>query len=80
MVDPGKRDAFYSYNGDDDIRRLKIKEYFNTYRSLKRMRNDYARKVAQGIKEVETHISSVKTTSREQSLRHTQYADSIQFL
>ncbi|KAI9010889.1 hypothetical protein CLU79DRAFT_710139, partial [Phycomyces nitens] len=71
-VDPGRRDAFNSCHGDD-IRRLTTKEYYNASGSVKRMRNEDVRKVVQGLKKVETHIPSVKTTSGNQSLRHTQY-------
>ncbi|KAL0087489.1 hypothetical protein J3Q64DRAFT_1677062 [Phycomyces blakesleeanus] len=72
-VDPGRRDAFKAYYGDDGIRCLTRKEYYSASGSVKRMINEDARKVAQGIKEVGTYIPSVKTTSGEQFLRLTQY-------
>ncbi|KAL0093824.1 hypothetical protein F4703DRAFT_1292361 [Phycomyces blakesleeanus] len=71
-VEPGRRDVFDSCHSDYDTRRLTSKEYYNASTSIKRMRNEDARKVTQGIKEIETNIPSVKTTPIEKLLRHIQ--------
>ncbi|KAI9476218.1 MAG: hypothetical protein EXX96DRAFT_540759 [Benjaminiella poitrasii] len=72
-VDPGRRDVFNSYHGNDDIRRLTTSEYYNASGSPKRMQNVDKRKIRTGLEEIETNISTPKTTNREQFIRHIQY-------
>ncbi|KAI9482642.1 MAG: hypothetical protein EXX96DRAFT_615655 [Benjaminiella poitrasii] len=72
-VDPGRRDVFNSYHGNDDIRRLTTSEYYNAGGSPKRMQNVDKRKIRTGLEEIETNISTLKTTNREHFIRHIQY-------
>ncbi|OAD70894.1 hypothetical protein PHYBLDRAFT_182351 [Phycomyces blakesleeanus NRRL 1555(-)] len=71
-VDPGRRDAFKAYYGDDGIRCLTRKEYYSASGSVKRMINEDARKVAQGIKEVGKYIPSVRNSCKAKYLRYFQ--------
>lgn len=59
-VDPGRRDAFVSYHGNNDTRKLPTDEYYRFSGTLKRMRNEETRKGTEGIKEIETNMPSPK--------------------
>ncbi|RCH84173.1 hypothetical protein CU097_006069, partial [Rhizopus azygosporus] len=72
-VGPGRRDAFNSYHGGDDFRRLTTVEYYNASDSPGRMCKEDNRKIRNGLKEIETDVPTVKTANVEQFTRHIQY-------
>lgn len=64
-VDPGRIDAFVSYHGGNDIRRLSSSEYYNMHGTVTRQKSEQGRKGRSGLEAIETNIPSPKTLSIE---------------
>lgn len=64
-VDPGRIDAFVSYHGVNDIRRLSSSEYYNMHGTVTRQKSEQDRKRRSGLEAIETNIPSPKTLSIE---------------
>ncbi|GAA5814594.1 hypothetical protein MFLAVUS_008093 [Mucor flavus] len=64
-VDPGRIDAFVSYHGGNDIRRLSSSEYYNMHGTVTRQKSEQGRKGRSGLEAIETNISSPKKLSIE---------------
>jgi hypothetical protein len=47
-VDPGRKDVFVSYHGNNDIRRLSTSEYYNMGGTINRQRKEQNRKKESG--------------------------------
>ncbi|CEG80615.1 hypothetical protein RMATCC62417_14920 [Rhizopus microsporus] len=72
-VDPGRRGAFTSFHGNDDIRRLTTKEYYHASGSDRRMMLEGNRKRQAGIKEIENNIPTAKVTNDQHCLERIIY-------
>ncbi|CAO3670663.1 unnamed protein product [Rhizopus stolonifer] len=72
-VDPGKKDVFISYYGNNDLRRLSSKEYYNMGGTIRRQRQEQERKQRLGIEQIEMHIPSPKTTSSQSYILYITY-------
>ncbi|KAG2197041.1 hypothetical protein INT47_009757 [Mucor saturninus] len=59
-VDPGRKDVFVSYHGDNDMRRLSSKEYYNMGGLTQRHKQEQELKKSLGIDQIETNIPSSK--------------------
>ncbi|GAA5812996.1 hypothetical protein MFLAVUS_006462 [Mucor flavus] len=64
-VDLGRIDAFVSYHGGNDIRRLSSSEYYNMHGTVTRQKSEQDRKGRSGLEAIETNIPSPKTLSIE---------------
>ncbi|GAA5812652.1 hypothetical protein MFLAVUS_006109 [Mucor flavus] len=64
-VDPGRIDAFVSYHGGNDIRRLSSSEYYNMHGTVTRQKSEQGRKGQSGLEAIQTNIPSPKTLSIE---------------
>ena len=72
-VDPGRNDAFVSYRGDTDIRRLSSAEYYNMGGTITRNKMEQDRKKRLGIEEIESNIPTPKTASSEKYTSYMNY-------
>lgn len=69
-VDPGRRDAFNSYHGDNDLRRLTTKEYYAASGAPGRLKQQDKQKQQNGLKSLETSIPTWKTTREDKLISH----------
>ncbi|CEG77523.1 hypothetical protein RMATCC62417_12259 [Rhizopus microsporus] len=76
-VDPGRRDAFTSYHGNDNIWRLATKEYYHASGSGRRMMLEDNRKRQADIKEIEINIPTAKVTNDQHYLERIIYMQNI---
>ncbi|KAI8330334.1 hypothetical protein BC941DRAFT_475669 [Chlamydoabsidia padenii] len=58
-VDPGSKDAFVSYHGGNQVRKLTTAEYYHMSGALNRMKKEDARKIKHCIKQLETNVPTV---------------------
>ncbi|KAG2200602.1 hypothetical protein INT47_007346 [Mucor saturninus] len=72
-VDPGRKDVFVSYHGDNDVRRLSSKEYCNMGGVTQRHKQEQELKKSLGIDQIETNIPSPKTTSHDAYILYITY-------
>ncbi|KAI7892583.1 uncharacterized protein EV154DRAFT_418291, partial [Mucor mucedo] len=72
-VDPGRKDVFVSYHGDNDVRRLSSKEYYNMGGVTQRHKEEQELKKSLGIDQIETNIPSPKTTSHDTYILYITY-------
>ncbi|ORE05788.1 hypothetical protein BCV72DRAFT_242570 [Rhizopus microsporus var. microsporus] len=72
-VDPERRDAFTSYHGNGDIRRLTTKEYYHASGSSRCMRFEDNCKRQAGIKEIEANTPTAKVTNDQHYLERIIY-------
>ncbi|KAI7892841.1 uncharacterized protein EV154DRAFT_537312 [Mucor mucedo] len=69
-VDPNRKDAFVSFHGNTDVRRLSSAEYYNMNGSANRMKLEQDRKKEQGVQTIETNIPSVKSAVADKYITH----------
>lgn len=62
-VDPNRKDAYVSYHGNKDIRRLSSAEYYDMSGNINRQKMEQERKKRSGVLQIETQIPSPKTAS-----------------
>ncbi|KAG2194569.1 hypothetical protein INT47_006528, partial [Mucor saturninus] len=72
-IDPGRKDVFVSYHGDNDVRRLSSKEYYNMGGVTQRHKQEQELKKSLGIDQIETNIPSPKTTSHDTHILYITY-------
>ncbi|KAI7891472.1 uncharacterized protein EV154DRAFT_442882 [Mucor mucedo] len=72
-VDPNRKDAFVSFHGNTDVRRLSSAEYYNMNGSANRMKLEQDRKKEQGVQTIETNIPSVKSAVTDKYITHVKY-------
>ncbi|PHZ13490.1 uncharacterized protein RHIMIDRAFT_120768 [Rhizopus microsporus ATCC 52813] len=72
-VDPGRKDAFVSYHGGTDIRRLSSAEYYSMSGTVNRQKAQQGRKQSLGIESIETNIPSPKTASTQRYMLYITY-------
>ncbi|KAG2191036.1 hypothetical protein INT47_006012 [Mucor saturninus] len=72
-VDPNRKDAFVSFHGNTDIRRLSSAEYYNMNGSANRLKLEQDRKKEQGVQTIETNIPSVKSAVADKYITHVKY-------
>ncbi|ORE07140.1 hypothetical protein BCV72DRAFT_304877 [Rhizopus microsporus var. microsporus] len=58
-----RKDAFVSYHGGTDVRRLSSAEYYGMGGTVKRQKLQQGRKKSLGIERIETNMPSPKTAS-----------------
>ncbi|CEG78583.1 hypothetical protein RMATCC62417_13166 [Rhizopus microsporus] len=72
-VDPGRKDAFVSYHGGTDVRRLSSAAYYGMGGTVKRQKLQQGRKKSLGIERIETDMPSPKTASIQQYMLYLTY-------
>jgi hypothetical protein len=72
-LDPGRREAFVAYYGNNEVRSLSTTEYYHGSGSVNRSRKEVALKAQLGIQTLETNIPTPKTSEIDQYLQHIQY-------
>lgn len=72
-VDPNRKDAFVSFHGNTDVRRLSSAEYYNMNGSTNRMNLEQNRKKELGVQIIETNIPSVKSAVADKYITHVKY-------
>ena len=72
-LDPGRRDAFVAYYGNNEVRTLSTTEYYSGSGSPNRSRKEIALKAEQGIQALETNIPTPKTSNINQYIDHLLY-------
>ncbi|KAI7889213.1 uncharacterized protein EV154DRAFT_592502 [Mucor mucedo] len=72
-VDPNRKDAFVSFHGNTDVRRLSSAEYYNMNGSANRLKLEQDRKKEQGVQTIETNIPSVKSAVTDKYITHVKY-------
>ncbi|KAI7896149.1 uncharacterized protein EV154DRAFT_535887 [Mucor mucedo] len=72
-VDRNRKDAFVSFHGNTDVRRLSSAEYYNTNGSTNRLRLEQDRNKEQGVQIIEINIPSVKSTVADKYITHVKY-------
>ncbi|KAI7865456.1 uncharacterized protein EV154DRAFT_557220 [Mucor mucedo] len=71
-VDPNRKDAFVSFYGNTDARRLSS-AYDNMNISTNRLKLEQDRKKEQGVQTIETNIPSVKSAGADKYITHVKY-------
>lgn len=72
-LDPGRRDAFVAYYGNNEVRSLPTAEYYHGSGSVNRSRREVSLKAQLGIQTLETNIPTPKTSNIDQYVQHIQY-------
>ncbi|PHZ13402.1 uncharacterized protein RHIMIDRAFT_305406 [Rhizopus microsporus ATCC 52813] len=72
-VGPGRKDAFVSYHGGTDIRRLSSAEYYSMSGTVSRQKVQQGRKQNLGIESIKTNIPSPKTASTQRYMLYITY-------
>ncbi|GAA5809320.1 hypothetical protein MFLAVUS_002727 [Mucor flavus] len=65
-LDPGRRDAFVAYYGNNEVRSLSTAEYYHGSGSVNRSRREIGLKAQLGIQTLETNIPTPKTSNIDQ--------------
>lgn len=73
FLDPGRKNAYVAYYGDEQVRSLTANEYYYSSGSINRARNEDALKIQQGIKDLETSFPTSKTSSIALYMNHFLY-------
>ncbi|KAI7899332.1 uncharacterized protein BX663DRAFT_554972 [Cokeromyces recurvatus] len=73
FLDPGRKNAYVAYYGDERVRSLTVNEYYYSSGSVNRARKQDAFKIEQGIKNLETQIPMTKTSSADSYINHLTY-------
>ncbi|KAI7898584.1 uncharacterized protein BX663DRAFT_524676 [Cokeromyces recurvatus] len=73
FLDPGRKNAYIAYYGDEQVRSLTVNEYYHFSGSINQAREQNALKIGQGIKDLETGIPTTKTSSVDSYINHIVY-------
>ncbi|KAG2228747.1 hypothetical protein INT48_009348 [Thamnidium elegans] len=73
FLDPGRKNAYAIYYGNEQVRSLTINEYYCSSGSVNRARKQNTFKTEQGIKVLETQIPTTKTSSVDSYINYLTY-------
>ena len=73
FLDPGRKNAYVAYYGNEQVRSLTVNEYYCSSGSVNRARKQDTFKIEQGIKDLETQIPTTKTSSVDSYINHLTY-------
>ncbi|KAI8062966.1 hypothetical protein BDF21DRAFT_402712 [Thamnidium elegans] len=73
FLDPGRKNAYVAYYGNEQVRSLTVNEYYCSSGSVNRARKQDTFKIEQGIKDLETQIPTTKTSSVDSYINHLAY-------
>ncbi|KAI8072094.1 hypothetical protein BDF21DRAFT_424859 [Thamnidium elegans] len=73
FLDPGRKNAYVAYYGNEQVRSLTVNEYYCFSGSVNRARKQDTFKIEQGIKDLETQIPTTKTSSVDSYINHLTY-------
>ncbi|KAI8061405.1 hypothetical protein BDF21DRAFT_455741 [Thamnidium elegans] len=73
FLDPGRKNAYVAYYGNEQVRSLTVNEYYCSSGPVNRARKQDTFKIEQGIKALETQIPTTKTSSVDSYINHLTY-------